>query len=146
MRIWLWWLLVAVVLLLIGLAIYSLPSHAQMTGNDWCQGPNPAKQSKAISITNSAAENLLVDAVANQAIQVCGFVFDLSGTTPTAEFDYGTHVSADCDTGATALTGAMTTSKTLPGPLDYFTTPVSKQLCLKLGGTTPNAYGVLTYV
>jgi hypothetical protein len=124
-------------------------AHAQVTGSDFCQGQNPAKSSVAISITSSGAgEHQLVAAVANQAIQVCSFTYDLGGTSPTAQFDYGTQTSTPCDTGpAVHLTGAMTnTSKQLNGPLDYFTVPAGNQLCINLGGTTPTAVGVLTYV
>lgn len=133
------------------IAMFALvrPVLAQITGGDWCQGKEVPKQSAAISITtNGSGEHLLVDAVANQKIQVCAFSFDLGGTsTPTAEFDYGSKTSADCDTGATALTGAMTrAANVLHGPLDYFTAPAAKQLCLKLSGTTPTAVGVITFV
>jgi hypothetical protein len=121
---------------------------AQMTGGDFCQSPNPAKSSVAISLTSGGSgENLLVAAATNKAIQVCSYTFDLGGTNPTAEFDYGTQTSTACDTGATAMTGAMTsTSRTVAGPLDYFTAPAGNQLCLKLGGTSPTAVGVVTYV
>ena len=88
----------------------------------------------------------MVAASANQVIQVCAFIFDLGGTNPTAEFDYGTQTSTACDTGTTALTGAMTASKVTEGPLDFFTTPAGNQLCLNLGGTSPTAVGVITYV
>ena len=126
------------------LALQSI-AFAQLTGNDWCQSPNQTKQSVPISLS-ATGEHLLVDAVAGQSIQVCGFLMDLGGTTPTAEFDYGTKVSTDCDTAATALTGAMAASKSPGGPLDIFTVPLSKQLCLKLAGTNPTAVGLLTYV
>ena len=89
---------------------------------------------------SGTGEALLVDAVANQSIQVFAFSIDLGGTSPTAEFDYGTQASAACDSGATALTGAMA------GALDYFAAPVAKQLCLNLGGTNPTAEGWVTYV
>jgi hypothetical protein len=119
---------------------------AQMTGGDWCQSPNPAKSSAVINASGTG-ETLLVAAVAKQATQVCGFTYDLGGTTPTAEFDYGTQASAACDTSATPMTGAMTsTSRTVEAPLDIFTAPMAKQLCLKLGGTNPTAVGVITYV
>jgi hypothetical protein len=121
---------------------------AQISGPDFCQGSAVQKSSVAISITSSGAgEHQLVAAVANQVIQVCGFTYDLSGTGPTAEFDYGTQTTNPCDTGTTAMTGAMsTTSRTMDGPLDYSTVPAGNQLCIKLGGTSPTAVGVLTYV
>jgi hypothetical protein len=121
---------------------------AQMSGPDFCQGSAIQKASVAISITSSGAgEHQLVAPVANQVIQVCGFTYDLGGTNPTAEFDYGTQTTNPCDTGTTAMTGAMTqTTRMAGGPLDYFTVPAGNQLCIKLGGTTPTAVGVLTYV
>jgi hypothetical protein len=130
------------------LALIAVSASAQMTGADFCQGPNPAKQSAAISITTSGAgEHLLVDAVAGQTIQVCSYRLELAGTTPSAEFDYGTAVSTACDTAPTALTGAMVaTPNWMTGSVDYFTAPAAKQLCLKLGGTTPTALGFITYV
>jgi hypothetical protein len=123
-------------------------AHAQVTGNDFCQSPNPAKSSVAISITSSGlGEHQLVAPVAGQTIQVCAYVYDLGGTSPTAQFDYGTKTSTDCDTGATHLTGAMSgANRQMSGPIDYFSVPAGNQLCINLGGTTPTAVGVLTYV
>jgi hypothetical protein len=140
-------LLIAAVIVVLSVLMARL-AHAQMTGSDFCQSPNPAKVSVPISITSSGAgEHQLVAAVTNQVIQVCAFTYDLGGTTPTAEFDYGTQVSTACDTGTTAMTGAMSSaSRTYHGPLDYFTAPAGNALCIKLGGTTPTAVGVLTYV
>jgi hypothetical protein len=128
--------------------LFTGSAFAQISGNDFCQGMNPAKSSVAISITSSGSgEHQLVAPVANQVIQVCGFTYDLGGTSPTVEFDYGTQTSTACDTGTTAMTGAMSqTTRTVSGPLDYFTVPAGNQLCLKLGGTSPTAVGVLTYV
>jgi hypothetical protein len=121
---------------------------AALTGGDFCQGQDPAKSSAVISITTvGAGEHQLVAAVANQVVQVCSYRMDLGGTTPIAEFDYGTQSSTACDTGTTALTGAMSNASLVQnGPLDYFTAPAGNQLCLKLGGTSPTAVGVLTYV
>jgi hypothetical protein len=141
--------LVVAALIIALCVLMSRLAHAQITGSDFCQGQNPAKSSVAISITSSGlGEHQLVAAVANQAIQVCSFTYDLGGTTPTAQFDDGTQTSTPCDTGpAVHLTGAMTnTSKQLNGPLDYFTVPAGNQLCINLGGTSPTAVGVLTYV
>jgi hypothetical protein len=123
-------------------------AEAQLSGNDFCQGSAVQKSSVAISITSSGAgEHQLVAPVSNQVVQVCGFAYDLGGTNPTAEFDYGTQVSTACDTGTMAMTGAMTqTTQMVSGPLDYFTVPAGNQLCIKLGGTSPTAVGVLTYV
>jgi hypothetical protein len=120
-------------------------AHAQMTGADFCQGRDPAKSSAVINCSGTG-ECLLVGAVTNQQVQVCSIVFDLSGTSPTAQVDYGTQTTNPCDTGTTHLTGAMTASKVVDGPLDFFTAPSGNQLCLKLGGASPTAVGVMTYV
>jgi hypothetical protein len=117
-------LIAALLLILVAQALACVPANAQMSGGDFCQGPNPAKSSAAISITSSGSgEHQLIAAVANQGIHVCAYVFDLGGTNPTAEFDYGTQTSTACDTGTTALTSAMTASKAAEGPLDFFTAP-----------------------
>lgn len=124
------------------------PVGAQLTGSDWCQGKDPAKQTVTISITTSGAgEHELVAAVANKAIQVCAFNYSLGGTTPTAEFDNGTKVSTACDTSPTPMTAAMSqTPNSMSGPLDYFTSPAGTELCINLGGSSPTALGFLTYV
>ena len=124
------------------------PAFAQISGADFCESPFVAKVSAPISITSSGAgEHQIVAAVANQVVQVCAFAFDLGGTNPTAEWDYGTKVSTDCDTNGTAMTGAMSAaSRTVAGPLQLFTAPAGNQLCLKLGGTSPTAVGWVTYV
>ncbi len=133
---------------LVALAIVLLlrsGAHAQLSGPDFCQGPNVAKSSAVINCSGTG-ECKLVGAVANQQIQVCGFAFDTTGTSPTTQFDYGTKTSTDCDTGATHLSGVMTAAKTLAGPLDHMTAPAGNELCLNLGGTTPTAVGIVTYV
>ena len=131
--------------MLFGAGLLVSSADAQMTGADFCQGPNPAKQSVAVNLSSSG-ENLLVAPVSNQVIQVCSVVVDIGGTSPTMQFDYGTQTSTACDTGTTHLTGAMTASKVMGGTLDYFTAPAGNQLCLKLTGTSPTAVGVVTYV
>jgi hypothetical protein len=130
----------------LALLLWWAAAQAQVSGSDWCQSPNPAKSSKRIHLSGTG-EALLVDAVTNQSIQACAFSIDLGGSTPTAEFDYGTQASTACDTGATALTGAMSAAHAaMAGPLDYFAAPAAKQLCLNLGGTNPTAEGWVTYV
>jgi hypothetical protein len=131
---WVIGLIIGLVLLMGRLA------HAQTSGNDFCQSPNPTKSSAVISCSGTG-EGLLVGAAANQQIQVCSIVFDLAGTTPTAQLDYGTDASSACDTGATHLSGLMTASKAMSGPLDCMSAAAGNQLCLKLGGTSPTAVG-----
>lgn len=128
------------------IAVLSRIAHAQMTGSDFCQSPNPAKSSAAINCSGTGECKLV--AAANQQIQVCALVIQLGGTSPTAQFDYGTKASTECDTGTTHLTGALPSASgyILNGPLDYFTAPAGNELCVNLGGTSPTAVGVLTYV
>ena len=67
----------------------AVSASAQMTGTDWCQSPNVPKESAAISVTG-VGEHQIVLPEPGEPIQVCGYSYDLGGTTPTAEFDYGT--------------------------------------------------------
>lgn len=116
---------------------------------DVCQNPAIAKSSAAIA-QGASATTKLVEAVTGKAIYVCSFVASATGTTPTMTFKYGTKVSTDCDTGATALSGAIVPTATT-GTIQYepgttaFATPVSKQLCLTTAATT-DVQGILTYV
>jgi hypothetical protein len=138
-------LVAAVVIAALVIAMAALTAHAQISGQDFCQGPSLAKSSSVINCSGTG-ECKLVAAVANQQIQVCAIVFDTGGTSPTTQLDYGTKTSTECDTNVTHLSGVMTAAKSLPGPLDYFTAPAGNELCLNLGGTTPTAVGVVTYV
>jgi hypothetical protein len=119
--------------------------YAQVSGNDWCQGKELTKTPFAINLSGTG-EHLIVAAVANQPTQVCNYIFDLGGTTPTIEFDQGTQTTNPCDTSVTPLTGAMTASKQVTGPFDYLTVLAGFQLCAKLGGTSPTAVGHFSYV
>jgi hypothetical protein len=126
-------------------------AHAQTlpTGNDFCQGSALLQSSVSISISSSGAgeHQMVAPGSSNQVIQVCSYVYDLGGPNPTLQFDYGTQTSTACDTGTTHLTGAMTqTTRQMPGPGMYFTVPAGNQLCINLGGTSPTAAGVMTYV
>jgi hypothetical protein len=127
--------------------LIAVSASAQMTGADWCQSSNVPKESAAISITTSGAgEHQIVLPETGEPIQVCGYSYDLGGTSPTLEFHYGTKTTTDCDTGTTALTGAMSAAtRDVVASLNLFTAPGGDQLCIKLGGTTPTAVGVITF-
>jgi hypothetical protein len=117
---------------------------------DPCASPMIAKTSAIINQSSSATTKV-VDVSASTVIYVCGFTATASGTTPTFTFTSGTHVSADCDTGAALLSGAMVPSATVGsvsagyGAGTMFKTAAAKQLCLTTGATT-SVQGVLTYV
>jgi hypothetical protein len=133
---------------LIAILLLSLPAPAlaQLSGADFCQGPQPAKSSAPINCSGTGSCLVVGAGSANQVIQVCGLAFDLGGSSPTAQFVQGVQTTTPCDTATKVLTGAMTAGKTLSGPLDYLTVSGGNQLCLILGGTTPSAVGVITYV
>ena len=123
----------------------AVSASAQMTGVDWCQSSNVPKESVAISLT-AVGEHQVVALETGEPIQVCGYSYDLGGTTPTLEFDYGTRTTTDCDTGTIALTGAMSAAtRDVVATLNLLTARGSNQLCIKLGGTSPTAVGVITF-
>lgn len=118
-------------------------------GADPCANPNVAKSSVALNIA-SAISTKVVALTSSQIIYVCGYSGTVTGTSPTVQFTYGTNVAAECDTGATILTGAM---EPVDGsfiaaftPATMFKTAASKDLCVVTTGTTPHFKGVLTYV
>jgi hypothetical protein len=138
------------ILVLAGLLCLLAPrAFGQLTGADWCQSPNVTKSSAVINCSGTG-ECLLGGAVPNQQIQLCTAVFEFGGTTAIAQFDSGTQTSTVCDTDVKHLTGAMKAGamKTLrvinEGP--DLMTAASNQLCMNLGGTTPTAAGVITFV
>lgn len=116
---------------------------------DPCGNANVAKSSVALSIT-SATTTKLVALSSGKVIYVCGFSASMTGTAPTMQFTYGTNMSAECDTGATVLTGAyIPTSGAFVQDRGFgtmFATAASKDLCLVSTGTGPNIKGILTYV
>jgi hypothetical protein len=108
------------------------------------------KQSVSVN-TTTATTTQLVALSTGKITYVCGFVASLSGTAPTAQFEYGT--GSACGTASpTVLTGPFipSTGSVLNlggGDSTKFATAVSTELCLVTGGTgTPTVAGVLTYV
>lgn len=124
-------------------------SNGSHIAADPCADQAVMKSSVAIN-QSTATTAAIVAAAAGKRTYVCGFVATASGTTPTFTFSTGTHTSADCDTGASNLTGAMVPSATV-GTVSYspnvtaFSTAAAGQLCLVTAATT-SVQGVLTYV
>ncbi len=117
---------------------------------DPCQDPSIQKSSVAISQSSSTTA-AVVAAATGKSIYMCAFHATAVGTNPTVTVKYGTHTSADCDTGATNLTGAMNPSATV-GSIDLViggatvaSAPASNQLCLTTAATS-TVTGVLVYV
>jgi hypothetical protein len=133
----------------IGMSGTSAPAIALRPVVDPCLSDSIAKSSAVIA-QGASATTKVVDASAGKSIYVCGYSMTAAGTTPTVTITSGTHVSADCDTTAAALTGAMQPSATV-GVLSYatpgavMTTASGFQLCLTTAATTSVA-GVLSYV
>lgn len=119
---------------------------APTTGGDPCGATGVAKSSVAIAATADAE---LVALSGSTVIYVCGFNFTLNGTTPTARFQTGT--GATCATGTVQETGVMAPTVGLNllsagGGYTVFSGAAGAALCINVGGTTPSAQGVLTYV
>ncbi len=114
------------------------------TSADPCLVPGVAKSSATISLTATAQ---LVALVSGQTVYVCNASFTAAtGTAATYQFQYGT--GTNCGTGTTNLTGTMIGGS--PISLGWGGTSIktgaSNALCLALGGTTPSAQGVVTYI
>jgi hypothetical protein len=149
-------------------AIYNfVPSTSQVNGSvnlncisgclgsitntgDPCQASSVPKLSVSFQ---TAAAVTLVSGTALKRIFVCGYSFTLSGSASTAaQFKSGTLTTTPCDTTATNLTGAYTTTvngmlvESGSGGYSVFTNVTGQDLCLLPTGTTPNASGVVTYV
>jgi|ERR1700758_3837421 len=117
---------------------------------DPCADPAVQKLSKVIN-QGASATTKVVDTSGTTSVYVCGVVMTASGTNPTVTITSGTHTSADCDTTAATLTGAMIPSATI-GVIslgEYGGTIMSSaagyQVCLTTAATT-SVQGVMTYV
>ena len=114
---------------------------------DPCLAPNVAKSNQAISVAAAGAAQLVALA-SSQSIYACSAAFTLAGTAPTAIFQYGT--GTNCATGTTNLTGTMAPTSGTELAMGWggtvFKSAASNALCINLGGTSPSAQGVLTYV
>lgn len=125
---------------------------------DPCLATGVLKSSAPIAIT-TATTKAIVAAVAGQVIYVCGFSMSISEVVTTAniiKFEYGTKVSTDCDTGATALSGGYGTGGITAGdPIvinqggngTIMSTPASNALCVVTTIGASGAFeGLLSYV
>jgi hypothetical protein len=135
------------VLLLLLIAV-SVPAAAQQFNSfaDPCANPAIVKLSKPISLASTTA-TAVVAAVAGKTVYICGASFTLAGTTPTALWTS----AATCGTSPTNLTGTYAPTSGTHILIGYgnqiaFSNTNAQNLCLTLGGTSPSAQGVLTYV
>ena len=136
-------------------------SSGTVSGTETCSPGNPSGSvgsagtslpiacdlSVAINIS-SATTTQLVAPSGTKSVYVCAFSFTVSGTTPTAQFEYGT--GASCGSGTTALTGPYTPIvgneiAAGAGMGTIMRAPAANGVCLVTTGTTPGAQGVLTY-
>ncbi len=115
-----------------------------------CNDPGTIHKSAVVNI-GAATTTVIVPAVTNQRIYLCSILASLAGTTPTITLVYGTRVSADCDTGAVSLTGAIAGSGS--GTLlpigygsDVVIVPPGNQLCGTTAGSGSSFQGIATYV
>lgn len=111
---------------------------------DPCQDPTAQKQSVAISTSASVQ---LVAASGTKITYVCGWSFSLTGTTPTAQFAYGT--GAVCATGQVNATGAMAPTAGAmvtdgPGSTIFSVANNTQNVCIIMGATS-TANGILTF-
>ena len=114
--------------------------------NDPCQSSGIAKSSVVISATADAE---LVAFTTGQTVFACGWSLTMGGTAPTYRFVYGTGTT--CATGLIPLTGTYAPTvgsynAMTGGGATIVAAAVSNALCIDVGGTTPDAQGVLTYV
>ncbi len=112
--------------------------------------PQFSRCNSSIAISSStAATSLLADGtLSSLGLHVCGYTIQIvSGTSPTFKLVYGTHTSANCDTGAVNVTGAFAaTGVYSAGALGLqLNIPAGQQLCIIAGGTSPVLAGFVTY-
>jgi len=129
---------------LLGLAL--LIGVKSAWANDVCADPTVPKITSSVAIS-SATTTQLFAAVTGKSIALCGCDLVATGTNPTIQFKYGTHGSADCDTGATSISGAMAptagTAIYIGGSYTAASAPTGNQMCITTGGT-PNVQGLCT--
>jgi len=104
-----------------------------------CFDPGAQVQSVAVAVS-SATTTQLLPVVTNASYTLCGFSLSLTGTTPTAQFEYGTGTVC---TGTHAITGAYAASTSIYGYIGEGL--ASNGICLVSGGT-PTVQGELSYV
>lgn len=119
------------------------------TVGDPCQNSSILKSSAVVN-QGASATTKVIDTSASTVIYVCNFTASAVGTSPTVTVKTGTHVSADCDTGAASLTGAIIPSATdgmlnMSGGGTLFKSTAGGQICLTTAGST-SIQGIMTYV
>ena len=132
------------------ISVYYLASSASSPSainSDPCENLGSIKLSAQINVS-TATTTQIVAASPGQTIYVCQVSFSASGTTPTAQFVYGT--GSNCGTGQATLTGiiAPTSGQYITSSFGgaMFSVPVSNALCITSTGTTPALGGWVTYV
>lgn len=105
---------------------------------------------------SSATTTQIIPAVAGAQTYICGITLEDAGratTANTSTIEYGTKVSTDCDTGATALAGPITGSLTAGTPTfvqhagfgTQIVAPAGNQVCIATTQTTA-VNGFVSYV
>lgn len=143
---------------LIALVSFLIVSSSMALAQSISLSPSVAQQAvpqfsrcgSTIAISSStAATSLLTDGTLSLlGLHVCGYTIQIvSGTSPTFKLVYGTHTSANCDTGAVNVTGAFAgTGVYASGALGLqLNIPAGQQLCIIAGGTSPVLAGYVTY-
>lgn len=126
--------------------------HAGFAGGDPCADPNIAKTTQPYAVS-TAVTTLIKDSAAGKLIYPCSYqIVNHTAAAGSVQFEYGTKVSTDCDTGATAMTGVMDLPSTIGGTIQAFPgasflgpTPAAKQLCIVNTGTS-GLNGYVTFV
>jgi hypothetical protein len=108
----------------------------------------PALAGSISTATTTAVQVAAASAVAGRVTHIRAFLLVAAGAT-TVKFEYGTQGTNPCDTGTTALTGAMTlasgTQLSVAAPIDLFIAPSGQQLCIVQTGSVQLS-GFVTYV
>ncbi len=131
-------------LILALVALLLLPAPAL---SDPCARSDVVKQSAVLQALGAGTVQV-VAANSSNPITVCAIAFTMTGTSPTAAFEYGSGTA--CATSPVTLTGefapGLGVEIWLGGPLTLMTAPPGNALCVVLTGTSPTIQGVLTYV
>lgn len=116
---------------------------------DPCADPMVAKSTAVVNI-GAATTTKIVDTSASTVVYICSIYASLAGTTPSITFKTGTHVTNDCDTGPSTLSGVILPTSgsflTFPGGGTLFKTAAGGQFCGTTVGTGSSLQGIATYV
>ncbi len=125
------------------------PPSLGTSSGDPCQDPSVAKSNVEINVDTGGATQLLAAPSDGADIYVCGAAFTLTGTSPTAFLLAGT--GTGCATGTASLTGILAPTSgsfinLAMGGATLLQGGSGQALCIELGGTSPAAGGLVTYV